>query len=111
MSIIGPCRPQPGATAQDIHSNANLPLADGEMRHTNHPLDKRTAAGIRAHRLTKRYGNTLVVRDLSFTAEPGVITGFLGPNGAGKSTTLRRQLSRLGLPASWHSSCEMPDWP
>ena len=110
MSTIVHCRSQPLVTGQDIHSNAILPLADGEMRHTNQPLDKGTPAGIRAHRLTKRYGNKLVVKDLPFTAEPDAITGFLGPNGAGKSTTLRRQLSRLGLPASWHSSYEMPDW-
>jgi ABC-2 type transport system ATP-binding protein len=40
-------------------------------------------------RLTKRYGTTLAVDDVSFTAEAGRVTGFLGPNGAGKSTTLR----------------------
>ena len=34
--------------------------------------------------LTKRYGSTLAVDDLSFTVEPGAITGFLGPNGAGQ---------------------------
>lgn len=39
--------------------------------------------------LTKRYGDTVAVDDLSFTVEPGRVTGFLGPNGAGKSTTLR----------------------
>lgn len=39
--------------------------------------------------LTKRYGPTTAVDGLTFTAEPGVITGFLGPNGAGKSTTMR----------------------
>ena len=39
--------------------------------------------------LTKRYGTTLAVDDVSFTASPGRVTGFLGPNGAGKSTTLR----------------------
>ena len=39
--------------------------------------------------LTKRYGSTLAVADLSFRVEPGSVTGFLGPNGAGKSTTLR----------------------
>src|ERR1700687_686993 len=39
--------------------------------------------------LTKRYGKTLAVDDLSFTVTPGLVTGFLGPNGAGKSTTLR----------------------
>jgi ABC-2 type transport system ATP-binding protein len=50
------------------------------------------AVGIRARHLTKRYGNTVAVEDLSFTVEPGVVTGFLGPNGAGKSTTLRMLL-------------------
>jgi ABC-2 type transport system ATP-binding protein len=39
--------------------------------------------------LTKRFGATLAVDDLSFAVEPGRITGFLGPNGAGKSTTMR----------------------
>ncbi|WP_305785757.1 ABC transporter ATP-binding protein [Symbioplanes lichenis] len=55
--------------------------------------------GIRAERLTKRYGATVAVDDLSFTAQPGVITGFLGPNGAGKSTTLR-MLTGLTRPTS-----------
>jgi ABC-2 type transport system ATP-binding protein len=44
---------------------------------------------ITIERLTKKYGNTLAVDDVSFTAEAGRVTGFLGPNGAGKSTTLR----------------------
>ncbi len=35
--------------------------------------------------LTKRFGNIAAVDDLSFTVQPGVVTGFLGPNGAGKS--------------------------
>ena len=39
--------------------------------------------------LTKRYGPIAAVDDVTFTCEPGTITGFLGPNGAGKSTTLR----------------------
>jgi ABC-2 type transport system ATP-binding protein len=39
--------------------------------------------------LTKRYGHRTAVDRLSFTAEPGHVTGFLGPNGAGKSTTMR----------------------
>jgi len=44
---------------------------------------------IEARSLTKRYGDTVAVDDLSFTVEPGRITGFLGPNGAGKTTTMR----------------------
>jgi ABC-2 type transport system ATP-binding protein len=39
--------------------------------------------------VTKRYGSTVAVRDLTFTVKPGIVTGFLGPNGAGKSTTMR----------------------
>ena len=39
--------------------------------------------------LSKRYGDKLAVNHLSFTVEPGTVTGFLGPNGAGKSTTMR----------------------
>ena len=47
---------------------------------------------ITVERLTKRYGETLAVDDLSFTVQAGRVTGFLGPNGAGKSTTLRALL-------------------
>jgi ABC-2 type transport system ATP-binding protein len=39
--------------------------------------------------LTKRFGSTLAVDDLTFSVKPGTVTGFLGPNGAGKSTTMR----------------------
>src|SRR5664279_1001365 len=39
--------------------------------------------------LTKHYGKTVAVDDLSFTVRPGAVTGFLGPNGSGKSTTMR----------------------
>jgi ABC-2 type transport system ATP-binding protein len=46
--------------------------------------------------LTKTFGEVLAVSDLSFTVEPGRVTGFLGPNGAGKTTTLR---ALLGLVA------------
>jgi ABC-2 type transport system ATP-binding protein len=44
---------------------------------------------IEARNLTKRYGDTVAVDDLSFTVKPGIVTGFLGPNGSGKSTTMR----------------------
>jgi ABC-2 type transport system ATP-binding protein len=42
--------------------------------------------------LTKKYGSHTVVDDLSFTVEPGRVTGFLGPNGSGKSTTMKMML-------------------
>lgn len=48
-----------------------------------------TGAVIEIQSLTKRFGGTTAVDDLSFRVEPGVVTGFLGPNGAGKTTTLR----------------------
>jgi ABC-2 type transport system ATP-binding protein len=47
---------------------------------------------VEVHGLTKRFGSTLAVDDLSFSVQPGRVTGFLGPNGAGKTTTLRMAL-------------------
>ena len=44
---------------------------------------------IEVHGLTKTFGAVTAVRDMSFTAPGGKITGFLGPNGSGKTTTLR----------------------
>ena len=55
-----------------------------------------------AESLSKRFGPVLAVDELSFTLEPGTITGFLGPNGAGKTTTLRMLLG-LTAPTSGHS--------
>jgi ABC-2 type transport system ATP-binding protein len=55
-----------------------------------------------AESLTKRFGSVVAVDDLSFTLEPGTITGFLGPNGAGKTTTLRMLLG-LTAPTSGRS--------
>jgi ABC-2 type transport system ATP-binding protein len=49
--------------------------------------------------LTKRYGAQVAVSDVSFSCQPGTVTGFLGPNGAGKSTTLRA-LTGLATPTS-----------
>ena len=44
---------------------------------------------IEAHDLAKRFGDKTAVDGISFTVQPGKVTGFLGPNGAGKSTTMR----------------------
>ncbi len=54
---------------------------------------------IEANHLTKRYGKTVAVNEVSFTVRPGQVTGFLGPNGAGKSTTMRLILG-LDTPSS-----------
>lgn len=44
---------------------------------------------IEVENLVKRYGDFTAVNNITFTAEPGQVTGFLGPNGAGKTTTMR----------------------
>ncbi|MFG1700308.1 ABC transporter ATP-binding protein [Nonomuraea sp. NPDC049309] len=54
---------------------------------------------IQLNGLTKRYGETVAVDHLTFTVQPGLVTGFLGPNGAGKSTTMR-MIMGLDLPTS-----------
>ncbi|MGG7103230.1 ABC transporter ATP-binding protein [Rhodococcus sp. 24CO] len=55
--------------------------------------------------LTKVYGPTKAVDDLTFTVRPGIVTGFLGPNGAGKSTTMRMILG-LDRPTSGEALIE-----
>jgi ABC-2 type transport system ATP-binding protein len=60
---------------------------------------RESSAPVVIDRLTKRYGATTAVSELSFTLTAGTITGFLGPNGAGKSTTLRLLLG-LAAPTS-----------
>lgn len=47
---------------------------------------------VTASNLSKTFGSTTAVDDLSFQIRPGQVTGFLGPNGSGKSTTLRLML-------------------
>jgi ABC-2 type transport system ATP-binding protein len=54
-----------------------------------HPYPKDVLPVITIDSLTKKYGGTTVVHDISFSALPGRVTGFLGPNGAGKSTSMR----------------------
>jgi ABC-2 type transport system ATP-binding protein len=54
-----------------------------------------TEPAIEVDALTKRFGSTLAVDDLSFSVRTGTIVGFLGPNGAGKTTTLRALLGLI----------------
>lgn len=56
---------------------------------------------IEAHGLAKRYGSKTAVDGISFTVQPGKVTGFLGPNGAGKSTTMR-MIVGLDRPTAGH---------
>jgi ABC-2 type transport system ATP-binding protein len=51
-----------------------------------------TGSPIEFRALSKHFGAVRAVDDLSFSVQPGVVTGFLGPNGAGKTTTLRMLL-------------------
>ena len=61
-------------------------------------------ATVEVRGLTKRFGSITAVDDLSFTVEPGRVTGFLGPNGAGKTTTLR---ILLDLASATSGSCSI----
>ena len=54
---------------------------------------------IEVRALTKHYGTTVAVDDLSFDVPAGRVTGFLGPHGAGKTTTMRLLLG-LDAPTS-----------
>jgi ABC-2 type transport system ATP-binding protein len=61
--------------------------APGATTRTTQPSQSEPVVAVRS--LTKRYGSLVAVEDLSFSLDPGTVTGLLGPNGAGKSTTLR----------------------
>ena len=52
---------------------------------------------IQVRGLTRRFGDTTVVDDVSFDVPPGLLTGFVGGNGAGKTTTMRMMMGLLGL--------------
>jgi ABC-2 type transport system ATP-binding protein len=78
---------RPTWTAQAISSMHSMP----NRTHDRAPAERhRTAAApVAVANLSKRYGDQVVVDEVSFTLQPGSVTGFLGPNGAGKSTTMR----------------------
>ncbi len=70
---------------QRVSPNADSPAAQSSA------ADRREGR-IVVDNLTKVFGTQRAVDQLSFTVEPGSVTGFLGPNGAGKTTTLRMLL-------------------
>ena len=67
-----------------------------------------TTTSIECRGLRKRYGRTVAVDGLSFTVEPGRVTGFVGPNGAGKSTTMRMILGLDAPTAGTALVCGQP---
>jgi ABC-2 type transport system ATP-binding protein len=69
-------------------------MAANSALQTSAPTD-RTEGRIVVDNLTKVFGKQRAVDSLSFTVEPGSVTGFLGPNGAGKTTTLRMLLGLI----------------
>lgn len=77
-------------------------MIEAESKNTRAPAiraavapSRGAATAIEVARLSKHYGATAAVEDLSFTASYGRIVGFLGPNGAGKTTTLRALLGLI----------------
>src|SRR5581483_4009936 len=83
-------RGPPSRLAAD--SRWGLPYRKSGAHRLPAPAWSHDAAGmdaIEVHGLTKRYGRSVAVDDLTFAVRPGQVTGFLGPNGAGKSTTMR----------------------
>ena len=81
------------------------PMARGEVTSAGRRGEQADAANvvpvIETSELTKRFKNVTAVDGLTFTVQPGRVTGFLGPNGSGKSTTLRMI---LGLNEPTHGS-------
>jgi ABC-2 type transport system ATP-binding protein len=84
-------RPKRQATLIEVGTASAVPgdAAVAAVRSGASPGGPRGGSHILAKNLVKHYGTTVAVDDLSFTVEPGHVTGFLGPNGAGKSTTMR----------------------
>jgi len=71
----------------------SIPEHTPEGRSTDRPVV------IEASGLTKSYGDTVAVRDLSFSVEAGEVVGLLGPNGAGKTTTINMLTTLLSIDA------------
>jgi ABC-2 type transport system ATP-binding protein len=70
------------------------------------PVDPQVPVEVRG--LTKRFGAVVAVENLTFSVQPGRVTGFLGPNGAGKTTTLRMTLGLVAPTAGTASVGGLP---
>src|SRR6516162_8611556 len=57
--------------------------------------EKRMPASIQTHQLTKSYGRSRGINEVTFDIQEGEVFGFLGPNGAGKTTTMRTLMGLL----------------
>jgi ABC-2 type transport system ATP-binding protein len=71
-------------------------------------MERDTVHSLQIDGVTKRYGRTTVVQDLTFEVQPGRVTGFLGPNGAGKSTTMKVLLG-LASESCWNRTRSIRD--
>ena len=77
----------------DLSLRLTVTLCDGARPGVTSGRRRSSDGQIVVSGLTKQYKKVRAVDDLSFTVEPGRVTGFLGPNGAGKTTTLRMLLN------------------
>jgi ABC-2 type transport system ATP-binding protein len=78
----------------------NLPARNPAATGDEHAASR--SAVVTVSSLSKRYGDVTAVDDLTFSLDPGTVTGFLGPNGAGKTTTLRMMVG-LAEPTAGHA--------
>jgi ABC-2 type transport system ATP-binding protein len=94
-SPISPATADPAAALPEppVHSEVLAPPPPPAPDSSPSTSSRRASATggqkIEARHLTKAYGTTTAVTDLTFDVQPGMVTGFIGPNGAGKTTTMR----------------------